>query len=226
MLAFLHTSPLHIRTFGELMNELGPEIPVRHCVDEKLLTRVVEAGTVTAATRAAIRDAVGRIASDGARLIACTCSTIGAEVEAASGVVGVPVMRIDRAMAAAAVGSGRRLVVAAALASTVAPTLALLNEEADRQGSAPEVVTVLCEDAWPCFLRGDEAAYGSEVAERIGPQSLATDVIVLAQASMAVAAPMLQEGGALVLSSPRLGVLAAIAAYRGLDRSIPLFPPA
>lgn len=36
-LGFLHTSPVHVATFGHLAAEVCPEIPLAHVVDEELL---------------------------------------------------------------------------------------------------------------------------------------------------------------------------------------------
>ena len=41
-ITFLHTSPVHIKTFNALVDKLAPDIPVRHIVDESLLQEAVE----------------------------------------------------------------------------------------------------------------------------------------------------------------------------------------
>lgn len=75
---------------------------------------------VAGAVRARVREAVDR----GARAVLCTCSTIGGVAEAAGAGSGVAVLRVDRLMAAAAVAAGPRVVVLAALESTLGPTAA------------------------------------------------------------------------------------------------------
>ncbi len=50
-LLFLHTSSLHIQTFNALLAELAPDIPVRHVVDESLLSEACASGGVTPALR-------------------------------------------------------------------------------------------------------------------------------------------------------------------------------
>ena len=137
----------------------------------------------------------------------CTCSTIGGVAEAAAARSGVPVLRVDRPMAAEAVAAGSRVVVLAALESTLAPTVALVEEEADRAGRPVDVRTVLVEGAWARFEADDTAGYVRRVADAADAVTGA-DVIVLAQASMAPAGP-LTTARVPVLSSPRPGLLAA-----------------
>jgi hypothetical protein len=150
-----------------------------------------------------VREAVDR----GARAVLCTCSTIGGVAEAAAAGAGVPVLRVDRPMAAEAVAAGPRVVVLAALESTLRPTVALIEEEARRAGRSAEVRTVLVRGAWECFEAGDPAGYVRRVAEAADAVTGA-DVIVLAQASMAPAGT-LTATPVPVLSSPRAGLAAA-----------------
>ncbi|MGW3320067.1 aspartate/glutamate racemase family protein, partial [Streptomyces fungicidicus] len=136
-----------------------------------------------------------------------TCSTSGAAAAAAASAAGVPVLRVDRPMAAAAVAAGARVVVLAALESTLRPTVALIEEEALRVGRSAEVRTVLVPGAWERFDAGDAAGYVRRVAHAADAVTGA-DVIVLAQASMA-SAETLVTTSVPVLSSPRPGLAAA-----------------
>jgi hypothetical protein len=97
-LALLHTSPVHVPVFDALRDETHPGLELRHVVDERLLERARAEGpdAVAEDVAAVLRRAV----AEGARAVLCTCSTIGAVAEAAD--VGVPVLRVDRPMAAAA----------------------------------------------------------------------------------------------------------------------------
>ncbi|MGW8726037.1 aspartate/glutamate racemase family protein [Streptomyces sp. NPDC055808] len=204
-LALLHTSPVHVPVFDALRDEDAPGLAMRHLVHEQLLGRARELGpeAVAGDVEAVLADAV----AEGADAVLCTCSTIGAVAEAASAALGVPVLRVDRPMAAAAVARGRRIAVVAAVASTLEPTAALIREEA---GGRPLALrTVLAEDAWQHFESGDAQAYFAEIARAV--DGLAdVDVVVLAQASMAPAAERTTTSVP-VLSSPRPGLRAAAA---------------
>ncbi|KIF77910.1 arylsulfatase [Streptomyces sp. 150FB] len=204
MLALLHTSPVHVPVFDALRDADHPGLALRHLVHEDLLVRARSGGpgSVAADVGAVLTEA----AVGGAAAVLCTCSTIGAVAERAGKAVGIPVLRVDRPMAAVA-AKARTVVVVAALKSTLEPTVALIREEA--AGRAPRIRTVLADGAWERFEAGDRAGYLAAVVARVDTVTGA-DVIVLAQASMADAAGPTAHGVP-VLSSPRPGLSAAAA---------------
>ncbi|MEO8900145.1 MAG: aspartate/glutamate racemase family protein [Polyangiaceae bacterium] len=215
MLAFLHTAHAHVATFDRLAREVDDTVPIRHRVDEQFLAEAVKAGRITDPIRAGIVSAIQGLANDGAVLVVCTCSTIAGEAEAAS-VSSCAVLRIDRPMAEEAVASGRRIIVIAALRSTLAPTMALLRQVAANTKRSPVFVEVLNEAAWPLFEAGERAAYSAEIARSIETATCPGDLVVLAQASMDPARELVRHLGIPVLSSPRSGVVAAMSRYRAI----------
>ncbi|MFD0022990.1 aspartate/glutamate racemase family protein [Streptomyces sp. NPDC058382] len=207
-LALLHTSSVHVPVFDALRDADHPALVLRHLVHEELLDRAGASGpeSVTGDVEALLAAAV----AEGATAVLCTCSTIGGVAESAGAALGVPVLRVDRPMAAAA-ARARRVTVIAALTATIEPTLALLAEEADRAGRHPAAVrTVLVDGAWERFEAGDRDGYLDLVAAAADAVTDA-DVIVLAQASMADAVTRTATRVP-VLSSPRPGLGAAAAA--------------
>ena len=205
MLTFLHTSPTHVDTFNALLRELAPDLPVQHIIDEAILREARDAGRLTEAMQAKVWAQIEALRD--APVVLCTCSTIGGCAEAA----GPNVIRVDRPMAAKAVQMGRRIIVAATLASTLQPTKDLIFDEAHRQNKAIELIEVLCDGAWAKFEQGDQAGYVEVIAKRLHAVTHLGEVIVLAQASMA--AVEREDFGVPVLSSPRLGLEAALAAF-------------
>lgn len=205
MLALLHTSQAHVLTFDRLRGEVAPTLTLYHIVAEHLLDEARRYGVPAVAEQ--VTQQVQLAAEAGARAVLCTCSTIGALAEDAAAAAGIPVLRVDRPMAAAAVAAGTRITVLAALATTLAPTTALIEQEAARAGRAVEVCAQVICGAWDRFEAGDLDGYLDRVTTALAAVTNA-DVIVLAQASMAPAA----ERGATtipVLASPRLGLHAA-----------------
>ncbi|MET8457046.1 aspartate/glutamate racemase family protein [Streptomyces parvulus] len=210
MLALLHTSPVHVPVFDALRDAAHPGLELRHHVHAELLERARREGPE--AVTEAVGDVLRRAVAQGARAVLCTCSTIGAVAESAA--AGVPVLRVDRPMAATAVAAGPRVVVLAALRSTLAPTAALVEEEAGRAGRPLLLRTRLVEGAWDRFEAGDTEGYlrlVAEAAEAVTADD--TDVIVLAQASMAPAREVARTPVP-VLASPALGLAAGAAAAR------------
>ncbi|MFJ6572504.1 arylsulfatase [Streptomyces sp. NPDC091292] len=208
-LALLHTSPAHIPVFDAVRDAHHPGLVLRHHVEADLLARAGRDGPQAVAHD--VRQAVERAVADGAGAVLCTCSTLGGVAERLGPVVGVPVLRVDRPMAAAAVAAGPGVVVVATVASTVAPTLELIEEESRRAGRPVTPRVLLLDAAWEFFARGDAEGYLDAVAEGVDGVSDA-DVIVLAQVSTA---PVERRAATPIpmLTSPRPGLAAAVVAY-------------
>jgi len=213
MLAFLHTSQLHVETFGLLARQVDDAVPVRHEVRPDLLTAALTPGVAPKAAASAVGSVLQELAREGATVILCTCSTIGGVAETAV-VPGCTVLRVDRPVAEAAISSGRRILLVAALPTALEQTLALLMQVAAAEHRSPEVVEILCARAWKLFESGNIAGYVAEVANTIDSSAAPGDLVLLAQASMARVAELVTRSDISVLSSPRLGVLAAFSAYR------------
>jgi hypothetical protein len=210
MLTLFHTTASNEALFRTLLAEMGPQIPSRHVLAADLLDRAIAEGRVTPDISNDVKDRMRAALDDGARMLLCTCSTLGT---CADEMNDPRVFRVDRAMAQRAVAQGGRVLVAACVASTIEPTVKLLRE------SAPEttqIETLLMADLWPHFQLGEHMVYWQRIAERLRERASAFDCVVLAQASMAGAADLLHDLPIPVLSSPRIGMQAAIAAYRNL----------
>ncbi|MGW5849626.1 aspartate/glutamate racemase family protein [Streptomyces sp. NPDC055254] len=209
-LTLLHTSPAHVPVFDALRDRNHPGAVLRHLVVPELLDRARAQGPAALAP-ALLRLLSGAGDRPAPRPVLVTCSTLGATAESLAPTLGVPVLRVDRPMAARAVRTGARIAVLATLESTLAPTRDLLAEEA--AGRPVAVRTQLVAGAWECFEAGDAAGCHARVAA--AADALAdVDVIVLAQASMAGAAHLV-SGRVPVLSSPAPGLAAGLALAEG-----------
>ena len=218
-IAFLHTAALHIETFERLARELAPGLRLHHAVREDLLAATEKAGGVTPAVSLDTQEALLALAEGGARVVVCTCSTLGGEAEKAAREAEIPVMRIDRPMADRAVRIGARIGICAALGATLAPTRALIESSAARAKRDVTVSEFLFDDVWSAFRAGRLADYHEGIAARLGEAAREVDVLVLAQASMVPAIPLAGVLKAQVLSSPRMGFeeAARIAGVRARD---------
>ena len=222
-LAFLHTSAVHIPTFGVLIHELAPDLQVHHVVDETLLADAQRVGADDPGIVGRVHAAMQNAAISGASMVICTCSTIGGAAERTPLNGAFSVARIDRAMADRAVRLGPRILLVAALASTLEPSTRLINESAAAQSQSVQINHLLLEEAWTHFLNGERDAYLQLIADAVTSAILMNaaeiDVVVLAQASMATVADDLNARGLgkEILASPRLGVTYALAAIRQCD---------
>ena len=203
-IALIHTSDVHVATFDEIFERLGPDVQVTHDVAEHLLDNARTDGLDSVRL-----ETLNRLqALSGADAVLCTCSTLGPLADSAG------VIRIDRPLMQAACGYGANVRVALCLESTRPATLALLADTAQDMDVTITPQLSICASAWPHFEAGDMDAFAHAVADQIKADVAANgaDCIVLAQASMRVAEPLLQDLGVAVISSPELAVQAAITA--------------
>jgi aspartate/glutamate racemase len=145
-------------------------------------------------------------AAAGADAVMLTCSSISGLAAATAQAAGIPVLRVDEAMAdeAARIGSGGRIAVIATLSTTLVPTVALIRERLELADGSAEFEEVLVEGAFEAVVSGDRASHDALVQEAIRAAAARVDVVVLAQASMLSAAEGV-DVAVPVLSSPELG---------------------
>jgi hypothetical protein len=201
-----------VEAFDALLREMAPDLMARHSVHEELLAEARRTG-ITSALARRVRDAVFAAASEPGALVVCTCSTLGDCAERANEDRPGVAMRIDRPMAERAVVLGQRILIAAALESTLEPTRRLVEDAARTAGRKVRTDSLLCEGAWTYFERGDSEGYLRVIAGVLQRDTLDADVVILAQASMAGAMSLCTKLAMPVLSSPRLGVEGALARY-------------
>lgn len=211
-IAFLHTAAVHIDTFNALGAALAPELVLTHAVRDDLLSAAEKAGFVTPAIDLMTQEVLMALSDSGARVVVCTCSTLGASAEALGGETDTPMLRIDRAMADIAVQTGRRIGVAACVPTTVPNTQTLIRSSAARAGREIAMKTFVFDDVWNLFREGRLSDYYAGIAARLAEAARNVDVLVLAQASMAPAALLCGDLDVPVLSSPRVGFEAAMKA--------------
>src|ERR1700733_15796456 len=209
-LAFIHTSHVLIPLFAQLAKEHLAGVEVFHMSDESLIRNTMAAGELTKSTTRRVIGMIGVAREGGADAVMVTCSSIGAAIPIAREQFDFPILRIDEAMADAAVRAGKRIGVAATLRTTLQPTVDLLVERAIAAGRDVDIDPELCEGAFEAVLSGDTARHDELVSVALRGLRDRVDVVVLAQASMArVLAQMDLSKGAPVLSSPELAVRSA-----------------
>lgn len=213
-LILVHTVPALVETFSELMSELAPEIPVRHVIHKELLEEALDAGELTPEIRRRTSEALLEESRSDAAVVLCTCSTVGPAVEDAAKQTSVPILRVDRPMAETAVRMGSQVTVAATLLTTLRPTLDLLTDAARNAGREVQLKPIVFDDARAKLLAGDSDGYLAIIVDGLHQAAQDADVIVLAQASMAPALERCGDINVPILTSPRMGVEAAIRTYR------------
>jgi Asp/Glu/hydantoin racemase len=207
-LALLHTVAGLTTTFQQLCAELMPNVEIYHIVDESLLRNTIREGAPSPPTYRRLVNYLRGAEEAGADAVLVTCSSMGPCVEAARPMIGIPVVRVDEPMAEKAVQTGARIGVAATLATTLKPTTDLIERKASQAGGKQTITSKLCEGAFEAVVSGDTSTHDRIVSQSLRELDAKTDVIVLAQASMARVLDTMKRGEmhVPVLSSPRLGV--------------------
>lgn len=203
-IAFVHTGAVVIPQVAEQVSKLIPEATVVNYLDDKIVADLGDpalAGSVPERVSGLVRAAH----AGGADIVMLTCSSISYLADPASREVGVPVLRIDEALADTAVAAGQRIAVLATLPTTLRPTTALIEERAALAGRSPELVTEVIDGAFSAVAAGDRPEHDRLVAAAIERVASGVDVVVLAQASMASAAETAQTSVP-VLTSVGLGI--------------------
>ena len=206
-IACLHTAENNADIFRALA---APGITLSHTVRADLLSDAEAAGGLTDAIAERGAIALVHIAAD-ADAVLLTCSTLGPAAERAASRIHCPVLRVDRALADAAVTRGGRIHVLYAVATTDEPTKALF--EAAAAGRPVTLTYAQVPGAWDRFKAGDHAGYHAVVAEAAdAAYANGVRTVALAQASMAGAAELTTRGKP--LTSPAAGLQVAVAAGR------------
>jgi aspartate/glutamate racemase len=211
-IACLHTAESNIAVFAAACP--SPVVELSHEVRADLLAAAEEVGHVTSEIAARASNALMRL-SWTADAVLLTCSTLGRVATDIAASAPVPVLRVDAALAAAAMRAGRRVVALCAVETTVTPTR-LLFEDAAAEHSATVTVRIV-PGAWKAFKAGRIADYHAMVAVAADDAYRSgAEVVALAQASMAGAAELCREGRP--LASPAVGLAAALQAAHRLRR--------
>ena len=201
----IHTTPATIDSLNQLVKEIVGDVEVINFLDDSILKDMRDRNNVDFVRERWISYAKV-LEQLGADAVLSACSTVGAFAEEADRILDVPVYRIDDAMCSAAVEMGEVVSVFATLASTLEPTVDLIERKAYETGKRIKVNTVLVEGAYAALMEGHKDVHDAKIkalVERYLPES---DVAVLAQASMASAVTLAGEDAKKILTSPKMGI--------------------
>jgi aspartate/glutamate racemase len=207
-LAIIHTTPVTVDSLKALAHELLPDVEVMNWVDDSILPQLAaNGGQIDEIEDRFLQYA--RIAEKaGAACILSACSSIGELVARVRPQLNVPIIRIDDAMAEFAVSSAETVGVAATLETTLQPTQRLISDKAELLDKKVKIESVVAKSAYQKLIAGDKEGHDVELAEVLRELAAKTDLVVLAQASMArVISQFVPEEQEQFLSSPRLGML-------------------
>ncbi|MEN0022832.1 MAG: aspartate/glutamate racemase family protein [Microbacterium sp.] len=185
--AFLHTGAVVIAPVTDHARAALPDATFLNYLDDRIVADLADPQR-SASVPLRLAHLAGAARDAGADVVMFTCSSISGLAAETAESAGIPVLRIDEAMADEAVAAGPRIAVIATLSTTLAPTVALLRERAQIAHAAPTIVDEIVDGAFAAVSSGDRDRHDRLVAGAIERLAADADVVVLAQASMASAA--------------------------------------
>lgn len=205
-LAAIHTVALLVDTFKPMLVSAYPDLDIFHVLDESLLQDLVRKGeSPDLVLRVAMHAMMAEKA--GASVILFTCSSTSPAVDTARRLISIPIVKIDDAMAELAATSGRRIGILCTTPSTVAPSSDLVRSHALRLHKDVEVKVLLKQNAYEALIRSDRKEHDRIIIKAASEIASTSDVIVLAQASLAHLADQISATTDIpVLASPQSGV--------------------
>lgn len=208
MVVVLHTGFLTMDDSKKMFAEMLPGVKIISIGDDSLLSEVKENGGMT-------KNVIQKICTYGlnaelwgADAIFSYCSSMGEAIDVARQIVKIPFVKIDEEMAEQAARIGGRVTVVATLESTFGPTIDLLTKTAKEMKANVQFKRCFVENAFNALSKEkDRAKHNAILAEAIRKVAGESDSIVLAQSSMAIVLPEIQDIKVPVLTSPQLGAV-------------------
>ncbi len=205
-IALVHALPESVKPINDAFASGWPEARVFNVLDDSLSRDVAEDGRLTPEMTERFVLLTRYAVTTGAKAVQFTCSAFNACIEAARTEVDVPVLKPDEAMIEEAFTHGPRLGVVVTFEPTIASVSEQIDARAVAMGVLPQVDIQLARGALEAFRAGDPDEHDrriAEAADKLGP----CDVVMLAQYSMARAAPRVRKSSKVsVLTSPSAAV--------------------
>ena len=186
-LAFIHTVSTAFSQFDALVKEILPnDVMVYHVTDEILAKVVLAQGGLSPFIYRRVTEHAVAAQEAGANVVQLTCSSVSPCADAASLMVDIPVLKIDEPMVDRALSIGTRIGLAATAPTALNPLADLVRARAQVAGRDVQVDSVLSEGAYEAlFSRGDPEEHDRILRETLRELMARSDVVLLAQASMA-----------------------------------------
>lgn len=204
-IGIIHTTPATIQSLKQLVTDMIGDVEVINIMDDSILSDMRDNHEVELVRERWIYYA-GMLEKMGVQAVLSACSTVGEFAEEANRVHKVPVYRIDEAMAEKAVAAGKVISIFATLNSTLEPTVRLVERKAGEAGKEVTIHTILVEGAYEALMKGQKDVHDRMISKSVSAYLEQSDVVLLAQASMASAIGEQTKERDKILTSPVLGI--------------------
>lgn len=198
MIAFLHTSNIHIDKFEKLVRKFNSDVPIRHFVNADILTYALKEGKTDSDS---FKNEVLKIKNQNPDLIICTCSTYGEECDKNN-----VIERIDEPIAKFLVSNYTKIGLAYTANSTKKVSENLILNISKKHKKNIEIVDCDCSSSWKYYETNDFENYAKSITKKIKSIENDVEVIFLAQASMEGCMNYLKDFSKKIYSSPEFGI--------------------
>lgn len=212
-IALIHATPLAVEPIRAAFERHWPQARRMNLLDDSLSVDRAQDGHLTDAMVRRFTDLAGYAQRTGCDAILFTCSAFGPAIEAAGRATGLPTLKpneamFEQALALAPAGRPLRLGLLATFEASIASMAAELQQLARERAVPIELHSVFVPQAMDDLAQGRAADHHRRIAEAARPLA-DCDALMLAQFSMAAAAPAVQaQCPCAILSSPDCAVLA------------------
>jgi len=193
LIGLIHSTRLVVDPVHQVVASQCPDAEIINIVDEGILKVLFELGEINAR----ITDWLGRLVDSavgtGADMAVLSCSSLSPAVNDVRKKVSIPVLKIDEPMAEQAVRTTDRIGLVATNHTTPKPSTMLIEEVAQRFGKKVTVVPRVRADAFLKLNDGDMDGHDNVVVKAVEELLQETDVVILAQISIARVKDKLDE---------------------------------
>ena len=194
LVGLVHSTRLVIDPVHEAITGSVQDITVNHVLDEGILRSLSSQGRITPEIIDWLTRMVTSAETGGADLAVVSCSSLSPCVNEVQNRVGIPVLKVDEPMMEFAIQNGDRIGLIMTNPTTQEPSQILFREVSERLGKEVVLVPKLCPDAFAKLNNGDDAGHDLDVVRGIEELLQETDLVMLAQISIARVKRSLDDG--------------------------------
>jgi aspartate/glutamate racemase len=212
-IALIHATALAIAPVRAAFERHWPQARRMNLLDDSLSVDRAQDGRLTDAMTQRFVDLAAYAERTGCTAILFTCSAFGPAIEAAGRATGLPTLKpneamFEQALALAPAGRALRLGLLATFEASIASMAEELQQLARTRNVSVDLRSVFVPQAMDDLAQGRATEHHRKIAEAARPLE-DCDAVMLAQFSMAAAAPTVQaQSTCAILSSPDCAVLA------------------
>ncbi|MBC8247164.1 MAG: aspartate/glutamate racemase family protein [Deltaproteobacteria bacterium] len=193
LIGLIHSTRLVVDPVHQVVASQCPDAEIINIVDEGILKVLFELGEINER----ITDWLGRLVDSavgtGADMAVLSCSSLSPAVNDVREKVSIPFLKIDEPMAEQAVRTSDRIGLVATNHTTPKPSTMLIEEVAQKFGKKVTVVPRVQADAFLKLNDGDIDGHDNVVVQAVEELLQETDVVLLAQISIARVKDKLDE---------------------------------